>query len=137
MGKKIQQQTFLQPSLFTAAKRSSAIFATGEARRVETQARSMFGCWWRGGRCEKDKWLCSLQTRSSTKTLLRFTFQHPPPPAEIHTKAFSLQHECHDSAHMDTCRKSFTNSFISPLYAWQDERGPVTGRWCKGIEGNG
>lgn len=64
---KFQQQTFHStpnprppppiPSSWEL-RGGSAIFAAGEmrrgeARQVETQTRSMFGCWWRWGRCEK------------------------------------------------------------------------------------
>lgn len=50
---KFQQQTFLQPSLFMGAKRSSAIFAAGETRRGKwkRELAQCFGCWWRKGRC--------------------------------------------------------------------------------------
>lgn len=89
---KFQQQTFCSPPLFTGAKRSSAIFAAGETRRGEASgnarslarslARSMFGCWWRWGRCEKINGFVLYRLAAVQKPSLIFTF---PPPEKKHT----------------------------------------------------
>lgn len=85
---KFQQQTFCSPPLFTGAKRSSAIFAAGETRRGEASgnarslARSMFGCWWRWGRCEKINGFVLYRLAAVQKPSLIFTF---PPPEKKNT----------------------------------------------------
>lgn len=85
---KFQQQTFCSPPLFTGAKRSSAIFAAGETRRGEASgnarslARSMFGCWWRWGRCEKINGFVLYRLAAVQKPSLIFTF---PPPEKKYT----------------------------------------------------
>lgn len=88
---KFQQQTFCSPPLFTGAKRSSAIFAAGETRRGEASgnarslARSMFGCWWRWGRCEKINGFVLYRLAAVQKPSLIFTFPPPEKKKNTHT----------------------------------------------------